>query len=196
MCLLIETIKLQNGIFHNLDYHNERLNNSRKNIFKKSEPLDLYSYLREFDYPKKGLFKVRVEYAENFKNTSFVSYTPVTITSLKVVINNNISYYYKYADRKCFQNIITGKNEEAIIIKNGFVTDCTYANLAFSDGKSWFTPNTYLLNGTKRQLYIDRGEIIPVKMRVKDIFHFNKVSLINSMLDLKEVCISTENIRK
>jgi 4-amino-4-deoxychorismate lyase len=196
MCLLIETIRLYNGRFLHLNYHNERLNKSRQDIFGTSINLDLYSYLEKTDYPEKGLFKTRVEYAENFKNINFIHYIPKEISSLRIVTKNKISYSYKYANRSCFEDIVTNEREEAVIIKNGFVTDCTYANLAFFNGNKWFTPNTCLLNGTKRQFYLDQGVILSATIRSEDIKYFDKISLINSMIDLGEICISTENVKE
>jgi 4-amino-4-deoxychorismate lyase len=40
--------------------------------------------------------------------------------------------------------------DDIIIVRNGFVTDASYANLIFRKGDEWFTPATFLLAGTMR----------------------------------------------
>ena len=47
--------------------------------------------------------------------------------------------------------------DEVIIEKNGYLTDTTIANIAFFDGKQWFTPEKPLLKGTMRAKLIEEG---------------------------------------
>jgi 4-amino-4-deoxychorismate lyase len=85
--------------------------------------------------------------------------------------------------------------DEVIIIKNGCVTDTSYTNICFFDGKEWLTPDTPLLQGTMRRYLLDKGVIREVRIRRKDIQYFKKVSLINAMMELGEIIIPIENIR-
>jgi 4-amino-4-deoxychorismate lyase len=40
MCLLLETIKLQNGVLENLYYHNLRMNAAREELFRTASSID------------------------------------------------------------------------------------------------------------------------------------------------------------
>ncbi|MGA1845684.1 aminotransferase class IV [Deferribacter abyssi] len=196
MSLLVETIKLKNGIFYNLDYHNKRFNRSRFELFRIKKEIDLIDILQTTNYPTSGLFKTRIIYDEKIVKIEFEEYQIKHIEKLKMVVNNNITYPYKFLNRQAFDTIKKNlsKNEEAIIVKNGFITDTTFSNLAFYDGQNWFTPKTYLLNGTKRQFYIDKKLLLESTITLHDLRKFLKVSLINTMLDIAEIEISTKNI--
>ena len=69
------------------------------------------------------------------------------------------------------------------------VTDSYYTNLAFWDGTSWVTPKSHLLNGIKRTHLIQQGQLKEQPITASDIFKFEKVSLINAMLNLDEVVL-------
>jgi len=77
--------------------------------------------------------------------------------------------------------------DDIIIVKNGFVTDSFAANILFLDGVQWITPTTPLLNGTKRQFLLDQGIIAEKEIREEDIRTYQKVGLINAMIDFDEM---------
>lgn len=85
-------------------------------------------------------------------------------------------------------------DEELIIVKNGIITDTSYANLVFYNGKEWHTPSRPLLQGTKRQKLIDEGKIKEREIRVHDLKKFTKCSLINAMLDIGEIELPVNKI--
>jgi 4-amino-4-deoxychorismate lyase len=66
------------------------------------------------------------------------------------------------------------------------VTDSYYANVIFSDGDQWYTPYQPLLQGTKRQQLIDQGVVHPIPIGVKDIARFQRIQLINAMIDIED----------
>ncbi|MBP7901686.1 MAG: aminotransferase class IV [Spirochaetes bacterium] len=84
--------------------------------------------------------------------------------------------------------------DEIIILKNGMVTDSSFSNLAFYDSGKWFTPETFLLNGIMRQKLLADNIIHEKKIAVNDMKKYEKISFINSMLDLGECCISLEMV--
>ena len=63
----------------------------------------------------------------------------------------------------------------------------------FKEGK-WYTPKSYLLNGIKRQYLISTGQLSETTILQADIYEFEKVSLINAMLDLSDLEIPTSAI--
>jgi 4-amino-4-deoxychorismate lyase len=74
--------------------------------------------------------------------------------------------------------------DDILIVKNGFLTDTSYANVVLWDDNRWFTPDTPLLAGTKRQYLLDTKQIESRKLHPKDLQHFTHARLINAMLDL------------
>ena len=75
---------------------------------------------------------------------------------------------------------------EVIFLKNGKVTDSSYANIIFFDGKQWLTPSTFLLNGTCRQRLLNEGKITESPIHYTDIRDFQQIGFINAMLDMGE----------
>ena len=72
------------------------------------------------------------------------------------------------------------------MIKNGFITDSSYANIVLKADNVVFTPKNPLLNGTKRQKLIDQKEIIPIEIKVEDLVKFSSFAIINAFIDLED----------
>jgi len=100
------------------------------------------------------------------------------------VYDNAISYDYKFEDRTELENLFSQRDdcEDIIIIKNYQVTDASYANLIFRKNNQWFTPKTFLLNGTARKQLLERKIIFEEKITINDLQRYEKVKLINAML--------------
>ena len=127
--------------------------------------------------------------AVQLKQIEIEPYTYRTIQSLKVVRHESVDYHLKYTDRQILQELFArrGDCDDIIIIKNDMVTDSFAANLVFYDGEKWFTPTTPLLKGTKRQLLLDQGILFEKEIKKEDIRAFQKVGLINAMIDFEEM---------
>ena len=196
MCLLLETIKLERREFHNLSYHNARLNKSREELFGVTEPIDLDDELRMPEDLGAERFKCRVLYAKSIKKVEFQPYEPKLITSLKLVNGDALDYGHKYADRSALGELLLQKGlcNDILIVKDGKVTDSSYANVALYKNGIWYTPVSYLLPGTKRQQLIDSGRLHPVDIRLIDLSGYERLSLINAMLELDEISIPVTSI--
>jgi len=189
MCQLVESIKLKDGVIQNLEYHQMRMNRSMDELFPKGEKINLATVISIPDNFASGIFKVRVLYGNSVQKIEIEPYTFRTIQSLKVVHHESIDYHLKYTDRQILQKLFAQREnyDDIIIVKNGSVTDSFAANLLFFDGETWVTPNSPLLKGTKRQLLIDQGFVFEKKIRVEDIRSYQKIGLINAMIDLEEM---------
>jgi len=116
---------------------------------------------------------------------------------LKLVRDDKIDYHLKYADRSALNKLLEqkGENDEVIIIKNGMVTDCSIGNLIFFDGHNWNTPDTPLLKGTQRKYLLDKKLIRECNIKEEDIFKYQKVGIINALLNKANmIVLQTENI--
>ena len=184
MSRLIESIKLENGRFLRLHYHQARMDRSVADLFKVKNEIDLSVEVGKQTHPKAGLFKCRIAYTTKVESIEFIPYEPRRIESLKVVYDNTIDYAHKYEDRSSIDALFGQRQfcSDVLIVKNGFVTDSSISNVIFFDGYKWVTPNTPLLRGTMRQFLIEAAEIKEQPVSVQDIPSFKTFRLINSMM--------------
>ncbi len=196
MSRLIESIKLLDGEFYNLFYHEQRMLRSLDILFGINEDFQLEKFLSRIAYPKQGLFKCRIVYDDSAKEASFIPYEPRAIKHLKIVEHDRISYEFKFVDRKTINHLfgLRGECDDILIVRRGMVTDCSYSNIVFRKGISWFTPWSALLKGTMRQNLIDKNCIEPQEIMKKDIRSFDTCKIINAMLGFDSPEIPISNI--
>jgi len=195
MCLLFESIRVTDRKFRHLDYHQARVDRSRNNLLHLSSRLDLTT-ISIPHYVTGQNYKCRVEYGEKIGKVEFIPYEIKPVQSLKLVEADDLKYAYKFCDRSPFDRILNlaGKHGEIVIVKDGFITDSSYSNLAFLSGSTWYTPNTFILNGTCRKRLLDEGILQEAEIRPTDLDKFTRVSLINAMLGLGDVILSAADI--
>lgn len=171
------------------------MNKSRHDLFQIDKVIGLQDQISiplEF---QTGIYKCRVVYNENIETIEFIPYILKPVRSLKI-IRGDIDYSYKFEDRSSIKELFSKREncDDILIVKNNLVTDTSYCNIVFYRDGSWFTPSSPLLNGTKRQKLLDEGIITAEEITIKDIHHYERASLINSMLDLEDMVISIEKI--
>ena len=195
MCRLVETVKLKDGIFENMDLHNERFNNSRKSLFNVNDLIDLNELLNSYQYEKRGMFKTRVVYNQDIVKVEFVPYVLKQVNSLKLVFAY-IDYEYKYEDRTGINKLfeIRDNCDDILIVKNGKLTDTSAANIAFFDKDRWYTPLHPLLKGCEREKLIRSKRIFEEDIKVSDLEKFDKAAIFSTMVDFGEVVIPVANI--
>ncbi len=188
MYLLTEAIKIKDGIIHNIEYHNERLNSSRQELFKVKELIDLKNFINIPDDLKNDLVKCRIIYNEKIISIHFEKYKFRKVKTLKIVYSNTIDYMYKYEDKSEFNKLLALKNnyDDILIIKNNSITDTSFSNIIFSDKSEWITPLHPLLKGTKRQKLINENKIQEYEINSGDLKKFKKARLINAMIDFED----------
>ena len=189
MSLLVETIKINNGVPLNLEYHNERLTRSVKELFGKVLAVDLKRIIEVPSFARNGIFRCRVEFDYDIRKIEFLPYRIKTVCSLKIIERDDIEYRYKYVDRTRINEMLAmcGNNDDFLLIKYGMVTDTSCANIVFKNEKDeWYTPATYILPGTKRASLLRRGIIRETKMTVSDIKNYSEVRLINALIDIDD----------
>ncbi|MGQ8338880.1 aminotransferase class IV [Sunxiuqinia sp. A32] len=188
MCLLLETIKLENGVLANLQYHEFRFNDARKRLFNAS-PISLAQNIHIPQKALSGLFRCRITYSEKIENIEFIPHQPRKIESFKIVSDNSIDYSFKYADRSHLQKLYDQREDcdEIIIVKNNLVTDSFTGNLVFFDGEKWLTPKQPLLKGTQRQFLLDSGKIFEASINENQLKNFEKIGMINVFYTLNNM---------
>jgi 4-amino-4-deoxychorismate lyase len=189
MSLLVESLRLQDGVIRNLEYHQDRLNRSMDELFPQAPKIDLSRVVSIPADCSSGIFKIRVLYGNSVAKIEIEPYVFRKIQSLKIVRHESIDYHLKYSDRQILQELYAQRCDcdDIIIIRNGMVTDSFAANLLFLDGNTWVTPTTPLLAGTQRQYLLDRDIIAERVIREEDIRFYQQVGLINAMVDFEEM---------
>ena len=196
MCQFIETMCVEQGKIINLDYHLERIKNTRKHFWntEKTVPTDQLSALAASQDCKA---KLRFTYdKENIYDLSCTPYNTRKIERLKLLESNDIEYSYKSVDRTALNllKVQTEPTDEIIIVKQNHLTDTSYTNIALFDGSQWITPSTPLLKGTRRAQLLDAGRLIECEVLATDLKSFQSISLINAMIDLEELVLPISSI--
>lgn len=196
MSLLIESIRLLDGEFHNLSYHEQRMNRALKELCGVEDFFDLALFLAKCDNPDKGLFKCRITYDDQVQDVEFLPYQAKPVASLKIVESDGIDYEFKYKDRSAIDKLFKRRSgcDDILIIKNDLVTDSSYSNVVFRKGKKWITPWSALLKGTMRQSLIEQNVIQEEDIRVEDIRDFETCRIINAMLGFNAPEIDVKKI--
>ena len=189
MSLLVETIKIRDGILFNIDYHTDRFNRTRRELFGTGIPIDLRTNLMIPAYVNRGMFKCRIEYDDNIRKIEFLPYEIKSVRTLRMVEAGDLEYGFKFIDRDGINKLYDLRYEcdDILMVKQGRVTDTSYANIVVrgSDNK-WYTPSTYLLPGTKRAYLLDKGIISEREITPASLRKFRELRLINSMLDIND----------
>jgi 4-amino-4-deoxychorismate lyase len=186
---LVESIKLKDGVIANLEYHQQRVDRSKNELFPGAGRILLADQISIPENCQSGTFKVRVLYGETLHRVEFEPYVLRRVESLKVVCHESIDYHLKFTDRAVLEQLFAQREncDDIIIIKNGLLTDSFAGNLLFSDGKRWVTPSSPLLKGTKRQFLLDQGIITEKSIRTEDLSGFECAGIINAMIDFNEM---------
>jgi 4-amino-4-deoxychorismate lyase len=196
MSLLIESIKLLDGEFHNLFYHEQRMNRSLKTLCGVHDHFLLEEFLDNIEKPTSGLYKCRIVYDDEMKDVEFIPYTAKKIETLRIVEHDRIHYEFKYVDRKTIDRLydLRKNHDDVLIVKRGLVTDSSYSNIVFRKGKRFYTPWSCLLKGTVRQSLLERELIEEEEIYKEDIKSFETFKLINAMLEFDGPEIDISNI--
>lgn len=198
MPLLVESLKAENGLFDDLTPHIRRMKRSCNELFGIESP-DLEETLEDCAGDiGTGIWKIRVLYDQKIRDVQAAVYQPRRYLSAALIDGGDVEYRNKMAGRPVLDTLTARAVESgcdaALIVKNGLITDFSYANAAFYDGRNWWTPDRPLLEGTRRYRLLEAGVLRTASIRPADLASFISVSPINAMLDLGQVSLETENI--
>lgn len=186
---LFESIRLLDGNFDLIEFHEERMKRTQKNIYGFSDDsFSLADFLNKFDFPKVGLYKCRLVYGSLYTDPAFIPYEKRKIKSLKIVNSNSIDYSFKLVDRSQINGLFTTREncDDILIVRDGQVTDTSYCNIVFRKGNEWLTPEKPLLGGVRRASQIHLGTIQTKAIAVNMLNEFDSFRLINAMITWEE----------
>jgi 4-amino-4-deoxychorismate lyase len=195
MYRFIESICLRDGHFQLLELHEKRMHRALSSVGH-SATIQLERLLKQQSKPVTGWWKCRIEYDENGREISFEKYQPRTVSSLRIVKDDTISYSHKFTDRSHLKRLFDLRKDcdDVIICKNDRVTDSYYANLVFKKENKWYAPDSYLLPGVMREKLLNDQTVSLTKVTLSNIHTFEKVKLINALLGFDGPEIEIKNI--
>lgn len=184
---MFESIRVESGIFHNLEYHQLRVERSFKSLFPGSIIPDLSRLLAETPATNE-LQKCRILYDGKTIDISCHPYILKPLSTLKLVVDDTIDYRFKYENRSRILKNVSDKGDcdDILIVKNGLVTDTSYGNILFEMEGEWFTPAKPLLPGTQRQFILDKKVSSERIIRVDQLGDYDRFMVINSMMPFDE----------
>lgn len=191
MFRLFETIAIEFFKPQNLEYHQQRLDDSYRKLFKTKCHFNLQAFFEELSIPDARRYKWRFDYSPTICKSTVELYIPKMIQSVGFVeVSSYFDYSLKYVDRTFFSEIRAQFSEfdEVIMTKNGFLTDTTIANIVveYKNDLQFYTPITPLLCGTYRKKLLEEGFLTERKIHIDEIKEIKNLFFINAMLPFDE----------
>lgn len=185
----VETIKIVDGVVQNYDYHRNRA--MRTTGIR----------LPEIHVPQEfvnGLVKCRVLYTCCMQKVEFSPYRLPSIKSLKVIEIPQNLYPLKYEGRSFINEALLLREDcdDILFTIDNKICDTSFCNIVFENENGYFTPETFLLAGTKRKRLIDEGVIKAIPINIEEIGQYKRAHLINAMIELGEVVLDIEMIQR
>ena len=197
MSRYIETIKLKDGEFFRLKYHQQRMNHVFMSFYPDLEVINLEEYLKTCEFPMIDVFKCRIVYDSEIREIAFSPYQIRPIQTLKLINTSIETTIYKPENRHAINIAFEqrGECDDVLFVKHGLITDTSYCNMALYDGQQWITPRLPLLYGTQRAYLLEKKRIIEQDIAVENINKFQKIMLFNAMIEFGELEISPSFIQ-
>ncbi len=175
--IFFETIKCEDYECFHLEYHKKRI----------ARTIGVNINLEEYIYPPTSeLLKCKVIYDQNgILDICYNKYNKRKINSFKIIHSDTINYEKKYLQRDLLNQLYKKRDfyDEIIIIKNGFITDTSFANIAIFYENQWITPKIPLLHGTTSSRYIEMGFLREENITINMLQKGTKIGLLNAMID-------------
>ena len=183
----LETICITNGSPQHLEWHQRRVDATLKNFY----PAHQHSWDLEacIDIPSEfqtGITRCRILYDAHTISIHYFHYNRQRIETLKLIdIPTGFDYGYKYADRKVLEDLFAKKDDrdDILMVREGWITDTSIANIAFKANERWYTPSMPLLAGTTWKRLVSRGILIPRPINQKEIMIFDSFKVFNALND-------------
>ena len=182
MSRFIESLKILDGKVMLLPFHEKRYQQTCSH-FSLCSHNSLETLINIPKKYTKGVVKCRVLYGESSLKIDFSFYSFREIKSLKTVPSDTINYAFKSENRTEINTLFTkkGENDDILIIKNGLLTDTSYANVLLYNGSRWVTPKRPLLKGVQREFLLENKKISAEDIPIESLSNYKKIRLVNAL---------------
>ncbi len=185
MCRFVESIRVEHRHLMNTKWHEQRMGQTMRQYFGVTTDVKLEQVVTLPQDLDEKTYKCRIEYGISIGRITIEPYVPREVRTLRLVADDDIAYSFKAVDRSLFDRLMSCKDgaDDILIIKNGCVTDTSFSNVVLLRDGIWYTPDTYLLNGTCRQRLLSEGIIRETRIEPDSLELYAEIRLINAMLD-------------
>lgn len=197
MCRFIESIKLQDGEFKRLELHQARIQKAFDAYYPNEKVFDLVESLNNSDFPtEKGIFKCRIVYDSKICQLEFNQYIMRPINSLCLIETEIESLPYKPENRDLYNKAfaLSSNCDDVLLVKNGWLTDTSYCNIALFDGNRWFTPRIPLLYGVNRAELLKYGKLVEKDIKAQELKEYQEIALFNAMIEFGELVLDIDKV--
>lgn len=180
--MIFETIRIVNGEAQFLEFHEERLNRSRRALGFGDDPVSLRSVIAVPEEFSRGVARCRIDVGHKIEGITF-SFYEVRHLRRVAVVGAEVEYPHKFSDRRVFQDLSAcyPEYDDLLIFQNGLLTDSTIANIALERDGRWYTPAQPILCGTTRARLLKDRTLLPASISLADLQQFSRLMLINAM---------------
>jgi len=196
MYRFLESIQLNNGEFKRLSYHQARVDYVLKTYFPDKPAISLQEFLSKLNFPIHGLFKCRIVFTNEIQSIEFQPYIMRTIETLKLVEIDLKSTFFKSENREKLNEAFLQKGncDDVLLVKEDFLTDTSYCNIALYNGENWITPRKPIIYGVNRAELVEKNVIIEGNIKVSDLKDYSSIRLFNAMIEFGDLEIEMKNI--
>lgn len=187
---VFESIAVLDGRYLNLPRHLARIQRTAKELWQ----LDFSAnYLMERlpVFSNKGLYKCRFLYNEFDFSLEFQPYTERTIHTLKLIEAPDLVYDYKWSNRDeiKFYTMCLPPGCDVLFMRQGYLTDSSYCNIALLQNNQWYTPETPMLRGTQRDDALEKGLLKKARIHYNALSNYEQISLFNALNPLGKIIL-------
>lgn len=189
---LLETFCLLDGELLNLPYHSARVGRSLGREYPITPFTDVVSREVSRLGATKGKWRASITYTwQGIESIKLTPYRLPQITSFRLIDIEDNFYSKKWADRSRldeYKNLLP-QGVEPIFVLKGQITDTSFTNILVERDGKLYTPSTPLLLGTKRDKLLSDGTIHSIPLSSAELHTYERIHLINAMLDPGEVAL-------
>jgi 4-amino-4-deoxychorismate lyase len=189
MSRFLETIRISAGVPQHLEWHQRRVDDTFRHFYPAADPITLHDLIRQSPIPEAGDLRCRILYDDNGHEIGFSPLEPRIVRSLRLTdLPPDYDYQYKYADRRILELAFSrrGDADDVLLLRDGWVTDTSVANVAFLSHGRWYTPVIPLLAGTTWKRLVCAGVIVPRPIHADDLHCYEACVVFNALNDWDE----------
>lgn len=197
MSLLLESLRLERQQLPARRYHWQRMERSATAVYGKalqwSPETWAQQWLSDNAPADEQVYKLRLCYdADGLHEVSCQPYHRREIRYLQLIdLPRDFDYVHKYAQRTYFEQITASLTPftEALFLRNGYLTDTSYTNIALSRAGGWYTPTHPLLGGTQRAYLLEKKIIQILNIHQEDMCKFEYIMLFNALMPFEKAIL-------
>lgn len=196
----IETMCICDGYIRHQEWHQRRMNTTLQHFYPGHDhSWDLNKCIDPLHCITDNITRCRIIYDAHYISVEYDLFQSRSVNSLQSVdVNLNFNYSYKFAAREMLHTLFNqrGDADDILIIKNGWVTDTSIANIALHTNGRWYTPLVPLLAGTSWKRLVTEGILYPRPINQMDLKKFDTFKVFNALIDFESTTeIPVCNIR-